>query len=101
MRPAVIEGISLRHLVICQNTDKVDLRLLPKQKSGLHSLKLPKIRDRTACPRTTFFDWLKRIDYKHRRSIRDSKYGELRKNEDIPIPAKKAKSHSDQRNYQT
>ncbi|KAA6366566.1 MAG: hypothetical protein EZS28_037906, partial [Streblomastix strix] len=30
MRPAEIEGISLRHSVICEQTDKVDLRLQPK-----------------------------------------------------------------------
>ncbi|KAA6370694.1 MAG: hypothetical protein EZS28_033780 [Streblomastix strix] len=58
MSPAEIEGISLRHSVICEQTDKVDLRLQPKTKSGLHSHKLPKTRDRTVCPRATFFDWL-------------------------------------------
>ncbi|KAA6354380.1 MAG: hypothetical protein EZS28_050092, partial [Streblomastix strix] len=47
MRPAEIEGISLKHSVICEQTDKVDLRLQPKTKSGLHSHKLPKTRDRT------------------------------------------------------
>ncbi|KAA6400651.1 MAG: hypothetical protein EZS28_003829, partial [Streblomastix strix] len=73
MRPAEIEGISLRHTVICEQTDKVDLRQQPKTKSGLHSHKLPKTRDRTVCPRATFFDWLKRIDNKHGRSIRDNK----------------------------
>ncbi|KAA6393871.1 MAG: hypothetical protein EZS28_010605 [Streblomastix strix] len=73
MRPAEIEGISLRHSVICEQIDKVDLRLQPKTKSGLHSRKLPKTRDRTVCSRATFFDWLKRIDNKHGRSIRDNK----------------------------
>ncbi|KAA6401680.1 MAG: hypothetical protein EZS28_002796 [Streblomastix strix] len=34
MRPAEIEGISLRHSVICEQTDKVDLGLQPKTKSG-------------------------------------------------------------------
>ncbi|KAA6353761.1 MAG: hypothetical protein EZS28_050712 [Streblomastix strix] len=89
MRPAEIEGISLRHSVICEQTDKVDLRLQPKTKSGLHSHKLPKTKDRTVCPRATFFDWLKRIDNKHGRSIRDNKYGALWWNEDITIPAKR------------
>ncbi|KAA6357589.1 MAG: hypothetical protein EZS28_046883, partial [Streblomastix strix] len=42
-----IEGISLRHSVICEKTDKLDLRLQLKTKSRLHSLKLPKTRDRT------------------------------------------------------
>ncbi|KAA6402961.1 MAG: hypothetical protein EZS28_001503 [Streblomastix strix] len=89
MRPAEIEGMSLRQSVICEQTDKVDLRLQPKTKSGLHSHKLPKTRDRTICPRATFFDWLKRIDNKHGRSIRDNKYGALLWNEDIIIPAKR------------
>ncbi|KAA6374165.1 MAG: hypothetical protein EZS28_030312, partial [Streblomastix strix] len=89
MRPAEIEGISLRHSVICEQTDKVDLRLQPKTKSGLHSHKLPKTRDRTVCPRATFFDWLKRIDNKHGLSIRYNKYGALWWNEDITIPAKR------------
>ncbi|KAA6376042.1 MAG: hypothetical protein EZS28_028429 [Streblomastix strix] len=89
MRPAEIEGISLRHSVICEQIDKVDLRFQPKTKSGLHSHKLPKTRDRTVCPRATFFDWLKRIDNKHGRSIRENKYGALLWNEDITIPAKR------------
>ncbi|KAA6391672.1 MAG: hypothetical protein EZS28_012800 [Streblomastix strix] len=50
MIPAEIEGISLRHSVICEQTDKVDLRLQPKTKSELHSHKLPRTRDRTVCP---------------------------------------------------
>ncbi|KAA6342035.1 MAG: hypothetical protein EZS28_052420, partial [Streblomastix strix] len=86
---AEIEGISLRHSVVCEQTDKVDLQLQPKTKSGLHSHKLPKTRDRTVCPRAIFFDWLKRIDNKHSRSIRNNKYGALRWNEDITIPAKR------------
>ncbi|KAA6403180.1 MAG: hypothetical protein EZS28_001306 [Streblomastix strix] len=57
--------------------------------SGLQSYKLPKTRDRTVCPRATFFDWLKKIDNKHGRSIRDNKYGALWWNEDITIPAKR------------
>ncbi|KAA6378662.1 MAG: hypothetical protein EZS28_025809 [Streblomastix strix] len=89
MRPAEIEGISLRYSIICDQTDKIDLRLQPKTKSGLHSYKLPKTRDRTVCPRATFFDWQKRIDSKHGRSIRDNKYGALWWNEDITIPAKR------------
>ncbi|KAA6372000.1 MAG: hypothetical protein EZS28_032475 [Streblomastix strix] len=89
MRPAEIEGISLRHSVICEQIDKVDLRLQPKTKSGLHSYKLPKSRDRRICPRVTFFDWLKRIDNKHGRSIRDNKQGALWWNENITIPAKR------------
>ncbi|KAA6355308.1 MAG: hypothetical protein EZS28_049165 [Streblomastix strix] len=89
MRPAEIEGISLRHSVICEQTDKIDLRLQPKTKSGLHSHKLPKTRDRTICPRATFFDSLKRTDNKHGRSIRDNKYGTLQWNENITIPAKR------------
>ncbi|KAA6397767.1 MAG: hypothetical protein EZS28_006704 [Streblomastix strix] len=47
IRPAKIEGISLRHSVICEQTDKVDLQLQTKTKSGLHSHKLPKTRDRS------------------------------------------------------
>ncbi|KAA6376872.1 MAG: hypothetical protein EZS28_027599 [Streblomastix strix] len=39
MKPAEIEGISLRHSVICEQTDKVDLRLQQKTKFGLHSHK--------------------------------------------------------------
>ncbi|KAA6380422.1 MAG: hypothetical protein EZS28_024050 [Streblomastix strix] len=89
MRPAEIEGISLRHTVICEETDKVDLRLQPKTKSGLNLHKLPKTRDRTVSPRATFFDQLKRIDNKHGRSIRDNKYGALWWNDDITIPAKR------------
>ncbi|KAA6397920.1 MAG: hypothetical protein EZS28_006553 [Streblomastix strix] len=89
MRSAENEGISLRHSVICEQTDKVDLRLQPKTKSGLHSDKLPKTRGRTVCPRATFFDWLERIDNKHGRSIRDNNYGTLWWNEDIIIPAKR------------
>ncbi|KAA6393738.1 MAG: hypothetical protein EZS28_010741 [Streblomastix strix] len=89
MRPAEIEGISLNHSMICEQTDKVDLRLQPKTKSRLHSHKLPKTRDRTLCPSATFFDWLKRIDNKNDRSIRDNKYGTLWWNEDITIPAKR------------
>ncbi|KAA6401247.1 MAG: hypothetical protein EZS28_003229 [Streblomastix strix] len=55
MRPAEIEGISLRFSVICEKTDKVDFRLQTKTKSGLLSHKLPKTRDRTICPRAMFF----------------------------------------------
>ncbi|KAA6378103.1 MAG: hypothetical protein EZS28_026371 [Streblomastix strix] len=99
-RPAEIEGISLRYSVIWEFHDKVDLRLQPKTKSGLHSHKLPKTRDRIVCPKATFFDWLKRIDDKHGRSIRDNKYGALWWNENITIPAKEAQSHSDQGSYQ-
>ncbi|KAA6384842.1 MAG: hypothetical protein EZS28_019631 [Streblomastix strix] len=89
MRPAEIEGISLRLPVICEKTNKVDLRLQPKTKSGLHPHKLPKTRDRIICPRATFFDWLKRIDNKQGRSIRENKYGALWWNEDITVPAKR------------
>ncbi|KAA6354899.1 MAG: hypothetical protein EZS28_049574, partial [Streblomastix strix] len=89
MRPAKIEGISLRHPEICEQNDKVDLRLQPKTKSGLHSHKFSKTSDRIVCPRTTFFDWLKRIDNKHSRSIRNNKYGALWWNENITIPAKR------------
>ncbi|KAA6380473.1 MAG: hypothetical protein EZS28_024001 [Streblomastix strix] len=89
MRPAEIEGKSLRHSVICEQTDKINLRLHPKTKSGLHSHKLPKTRDRTVCPRATFFDQVKRIDNKHGRSIRDNKYGALWWNEVVTIPAKR------------
>ncbi|KAA6359330.1 MAG: hypothetical protein EZS28_045143 [Streblomastix strix] len=45
MKPAEIEGISLRYSVVREQIDKVDLRLQPKTKSGLHSYKLPKIKD--------------------------------------------------------
>ncbi|KAA6363444.1 MAG: hypothetical protein EZS28_041028, partial [Streblomastix strix] len=45
IRPAKIKGISLRHSVICEQTDKVDLRLQPKTKCRLHSHKLPKTID--------------------------------------------------------
>ncbi|KAA6361296.1 MAG: hypothetical protein EZS28_043176, partial [Streblomastix strix] len=89
MRPAEIEGVSLRHSVIYEKHDKVDLRLQPITKSRLHSHKFPKTRDRTVCPRATFFDWLKRIDNKLGRSIRDNKQGALWWNEDITIPAKR------------
>ncbi|KAA6372352.1 MAG: hypothetical protein EZS28_032123, partial [Streblomastix strix] len=89
MRPAEIEGISLKYSVICQKIENVDLRLQPKTKSGLHSYKLPKTKDQTVHPRAIFFDWLKRIDNKHGRSIRDNKYGALWRNEDITIPAKR------------
>ncbi|KAA6391532.1 MAG: hypothetical protein EZS28_012942 [Streblomastix strix] len=89
MRPAEIGEISLRHSVICEQSDKVDLRLQPKTKSGLHLHKLPKTKDRTVCSRATFFDWLKRIDNKHGRSIRDNKYGALWWNEDITVPAER------------
>ncbi|KAA6374218.1 MAG: hypothetical protein EZS28_030257 [Streblomastix strix] len=89
IRPAEIEGISLRLSVICEQTDKIDILLQPKTKSGLHSHKLPNTIDRTVCPRATFFDWLKRIDNKHGRSVRDNKYGALWWNEDITIPAKR------------
>ncbi|KAA6354561.1 MAG: hypothetical protein EZS28_049912, partial [Streblomastix strix] len=65
------------------------LRLQRKTQSGLHSHKLPKTRDRTICPRATFFNWLKKIDNKHGRSIRDNKYGALLWNEDITITAKR------------
>ncbi|KAA6358051.1 MAG: hypothetical protein EZS28_046422, partial [Streblomastix strix] len=89
IRPAEIEGISLRHSVICEQIDKVDLRLQTKTKSGLHSHKLPKTRDRIVCPRAILFDWLKKIDNKHGRSIRDNMYGALWWNENITIPAKR------------
>ncbi|KAA6369926.1 MAG: hypothetical protein EZS28_034546 [Streblomastix strix] len=89
MGPAEIEEISLRHSVICEQTDKVDLRLQPKTKSGLLSHKLPKIRDRIICPRATFFDWLKRIDNKYGRLISNNKYGALWWNENITIPSKR------------
>ncbi|KAA6355859.1 MAG: hypothetical protein EZS28_048613, partial [Streblomastix strix] len=77
MRPAEFKGISLRHRVICQKTDKVDLRLQPKTKSELHSYKLQKTKIETICPSATFFDWLKKFDNKYRRLIRDNKYGAL------------------------
>ncbi|KAA6386066.1 MAG: hypothetical protein EZS28_018403 [Streblomastix strix] len=63
MRPTEVEQISLSHSVICEQTDKVDLRLQLKTKSGLHSHELPKTRDRI--------------------------YGALWGNEDITIPAKR------------
>ncbi|KAA6400286.1 MAG: hypothetical protein EZS28_004195 [Streblomastix strix] len=69
MKPAEIEGISLRHSVICEQTDKVDLSLQLKTSA-------------------TFFDLLKRIDNCHGRSIRDNKYETLWWNEDNTIPAK-------------
>ncbi|KAA6358113.1 MAG: hypothetical protein EZS28_046360, partial [Streblomastix strix] len=69
MRPAEIEGISQRYSVICEQTDKT--------------------KDRTVCPRATFFDWLNRIDNRYGRSIRDNKYGALWWNEDITIQAKR------------
>ncbi|KAA6347070.1 MAG: hypothetical protein EZS28_052050 [Streblomastix strix] len=77
MGPAEIEEISLRHSVICQQTDKVDLRLQSKTKSGLLSHKLSKTRDRIISPRATFFDWLKRIDSEQGQPIRDNKYEAL------------------------
>ncbi|KAA6400191.1 MAG: hypothetical protein EZS28_004291 [Streblomastix strix] len=89
MRPAEIEGISLKYQVICKQTNKVDLRLQPKTKSGLHSHKLLNITDQNLCPRAIFFDWLKRIDNKHVRSIKDKKYGALWWNDFITIPAKR------------
>ncbi|KAA6397122.1 MAG: hypothetical protein EZS28_007351 [Streblomastix strix] len=88
MRPAEIERISLRYSVICECTDKVDLRLQPKTKSGLHSHKLPRTRDRIVCPIKIFFDWQKKIENNQGRSIRDNKYGALWWNEDITITAK-------------
>ncbi|KAA6373562.1 MAG: hypothetical protein EZS28_030909 [Streblomastix strix] len=69
IRPAEIEGISLRHSVICEQTDKT--------------------RDRIVRQRAIFFDQLKRIDNNHGRSIRDNKYVALWSNEDITIPAKR------------
>ncbi|KAA6381502.1 MAG: hypothetical protein EZS28_022973 [Streblomastix strix] len=39
--------------------------------------------------KSNLFDWLKRIDNKHGRSIRDNKYVALWWNEDITIPAKR------------
>ncbi|KAA6381945.1 MAG: hypothetical protein EZS28_022526 [Streblomastix strix] len=87
--PAEIERISLRHSVICEQNDKVDLRLQPKTKSGLQSRKHPKTKDQTVSSRATFFDWLKRIDNKLDQSIRYNKYGALWWNEDITIPAKR------------
>ncbi|KAA6380960.1 MAG: hypothetical protein EZS28_023511, partial [Streblomastix strix] len=47
LRPAEIKAISLRHLVISEQSDKVDLRLQPKTKSGFHLHKLPKTRNQT------------------------------------------------------
>ncbi|KAA6399692.1 MAG: hypothetical protein EZS28_004779 [Streblomastix strix] len=70
MRPAEIEGVSLRHSVVCEQTDKVDLRLQPKTKTGLHSYKLPRTRDRT---------------------VQIINIGSLWWNEDITIPAKRGK----------
>ncbi|KAA6378155.1 MAG: hypothetical protein EZS28_026317, partial [Streblomastix strix] len=46
MRPAEIEGISLKFSQICEQTDKIDQLLQTKTKSGLHSHKLQKTRDR-------------------------------------------------------
>ncbi|KAA6370869.1 MAG: hypothetical protein EZS28_033604 [Streblomastix strix] len=89
LRPAKTERISLRSQVTCEKTDKVDLRLHPKTKSRYHLHKLPKTRDRTVFPRATFFDWLKRINNKLGRLIRDNKYGALYWNESITIPAKR------------
>ncbi|KAA6396969.1 MAG: hypothetical protein EZS28_007503 [Streblomastix strix] len=77
MNPAEIKRISLRHQVICEKTDEEDLRLQPQAKSGLHSHKLPKTGDQTICPRVIIFDWLKRIDNKHGRFIRNKMYGAL------------------------
>ncbi|KAA6358867.1 MAG: hypothetical protein EZS28_045606 [Streblomastix strix] len=89
MKTNEIEGISLRHSVVCKKTGKVNLQLQRKTQSGLHSHKLPKTRDKTVSPRATFFDWLKGIDSKHGRSIRDNNYGGLWWDEDITIPAKR------------
>ncbi|KAA6333286.1 MAG: hypothetical protein EZS28_053189, partial [Streblomastix strix] len=58
--------------------DKVDLRLQPKTKSGLRSHKLPKTKDRTI------------ISMEHYVGMKTKLY-----------QPKVAKSHSDQRNYQT
>ncbi|KAA6382813.1 MAG: hypothetical protein EZS28_021665 [Streblomastix strix] len=88
MGPAEIEGISLRHSVICEQTDEVDLRLQTKTKSGLHSHKLPKTRNRIVSPRATFFAWLKRICNNHGQSIRVNEYGALQRNENTTIQAK-------------
>ncbi|KAA6387450.1 MAG: hypothetical protein EZS28_017026 [Streblomastix strix] len=85
MRPAEIEGISLRYSVICEQTDNIDLKLQPKTKSGLHSHKLPKTRDRFVCQRATHFDRFKRIDNKSGRSIRDNKFKALYWKKDIII----------------
>ncbi|KAA6403982.1 MAG: hypothetical protein EZS28_000492 [Streblomastix strix] len=59
IRPTEMEGKSLRHLVICEQIDKIDLRLQLKTKSELHSHKYQKNRDRFECPIAIFFDWLK------------------------------------------
>ncbi|KAA6399439.1 MAG: hypothetical protein EZS28_005037 [Streblomastix strix] len=56
MRSSEIEGIFLKHPVIYEQTDKVDLRLQPKTKSGLHSHKFPKTRDRIEDMLTQFAD---------------------------------------------
>ncbi|KAA6372649.1 MAG: hypothetical protein EZS28_031822 [Streblomastix strix] len=69
MVPAEIEGISLRHSVICEQTDKIDLRQQLNTKAS-------------------FLDQLKRIVNKQDRSIRDNQYGALWQNENITIPAK-------------
>ncbi|KAA6385933.1 MAG: hypothetical protein EZS28_018539 [Streblomastix strix] len=89
MRLAEIEGMSQTCLAICEIADKVDLRLQLKTKTGLYLHKLPKTRDQIKCSNSTFLQWLKRIDNKQSRSIRNNKYVALWWNEDITIPAKR------------
>lgn len=86
MRPAEIEGISLSHSVINENSDKADLRLQPKAKTGLHSYKLPRTRDPIVCPRTTFFDWIRRIENRYGRNYKNNRQSALWWNEEINTP---------------
>ncbi|KAA6395627.1 MAG: hypothetical protein EZS28_008851 [Streblomastix strix] len=65
MKPAIIEGLALRHSVISEQTDKVNQRLQPKTKSELRSHKLPTTQDGTIYQKAIFFDWLKRIENNH------------------------------------
>ncbi|KAA6380625.1 MAG: hypothetical protein EZS28_023845 [Streblomastix strix] len=89
MIPAEIKGTSLKYSVIREKTDKIDLRLQPETKPGLHSHKLPKTRDQTVSTRATFFSCLKRIDNILGRSIRNYNQRALSWREDITIPAKR------------
>ncbi|KAA6383567.1 MAG: hypothetical protein EZS28_020904 [Streblomastix strix] len=73
MRPAQIDGISLSHTVIKENSDKADLKLQPKARTGLHSYKLPRTKDTIVCPRTTFLDWIRKIENRRGRNYKNSR----------------------------
>ncbi|KAA6390221.1 MAG: hypothetical protein EZS28_014252 [Streblomastix strix] len=100
LRPAEIEGISLRQSLICQNTDKLDLQLQPKQ--DLDSIPInypkPKIKICILEQLSSFGYQELTTDMVNRSEIINMEYNDGMKSS--YYQPKEAKSNFDQRNFQ-